>query len=425
MADRSPIAKACLCAAVAAVVLTDVGSTPHLPGARRAASIAKHSPAPIVGLPSTVERWGSFFGGRKDENYDVASSPVDLTVPGTVAEVGTSNSTQYALLTNGSLYAWGLGNEGQLGDGSLVNSFTEPVRVRFPRGVKIAWIPTDAMPFDAALAVDTEGNVWGWGQDGEGELCLRGTRIYATPVKLPLSRVTVVAGAGNHALYDAHGTVYACGNNGTGDLGDGSKRSTTTPVKVAGLDGSLVTELVASFANSGALLSDGEYFDWGYDGDGQLGDGQLQRSSDVPVRVNLPYPVTQVALGGSIWDNGQTLVLLSNGSLWAWGSNSSGQLGDGTTRPQAAPVRFYPPAGVTYRYLVTGAITSYALSTTGEVYAWGAGPVGQVGDGTTHATMAPVRVASGAAMISSTANDVAVTIAGEDVVPRVALQGGP
>jgi alpha-tubulin suppressor-like RCC1 family protein len=411
VAGRSRIVKVSLCATIAAVVLADVFSTPHLPGARRATSVARESPAPIVEPPSTVEHWGSFFGAKKNVNYDLDSSPVALTVPGTVAEIGTSNSTQYALLTNGSLYAWGLGNEGQLGDGSFVNSFTKPVRVRFPRGVKIASIPTDAMPFDAALAIDTRGNVWGWGQNGEGELCLQDTRTYSTPVKLPLTDVTLVAGASNHVLYDAHGTVYSCGGNGAGDLGDGSMRSTTRPMKVVGLDGAPV-ELVASFANSGALLSNGEYFDWGYDGSGQLGDGQFRRSSDVPVRVNLPGPVTQVSQGGSIWQNGQTLVMLSNGSLWAWGSNVYGQLGDGTTRSQASAVRFYPPAGVSYIFLATGAITSYAISTAEEVYAWGASPVGQIGDGTMHTTLAPVRVASGATMISSTANDVLVTIPG-------------
>jgi alpha-tubulin suppressor-like RCC1 family protein len=416
MARRSLTVKACLFPAVAAVVLTAGCSAPHSPRARPATPTAEHSSPPVLEQPSTVEHWGSFFGGRKGVNFDLAPSPVALTVPGTVAEIGTSNSTQYALLTNGTLYAWGLGNEGQLGDGSSASSFTTPVRVRFPRGVKIASIPTDAMPFDAALAIDTEGNVWGWGQNGQGELCLRDTRTYATPVRLPLSDVTAVAGAANHALYDAHGTVYACGSNSAGDLGDGSIRNSTTPVKVAGLGASPVTELLASFANSGALLSNGEYFDWGYDGHGQLGDGQFQVSSDVPVRVNLPYPVTQVALGGSIWDNGQTLVMLSNGSLWAWGTNFNGQLGDGTTLSQASPVRISPPAGVTYKLLATGAITSYAVSTAGTVYAWGASPVGQVGDGTTLTTLTPVRVASGAAMISSTANDVAVTIPGRTSV---------
>ena len=196
-----------------------------------------------------------------------------LTVPGPVAEIGTSNSTEYALLTNGSLYAWGLGTQGQLGDGRRANSLERPVLVRFPAGVRIASIPADVMPYDTGLAVDSRGNVWGWGENGGGELCLGNTRLHRTPVRLPLTGVTALAGASNHALYDAHGTVYACGQNVNGDLGDGSRRNSTIPVKVKRLHGSSVTRLVASFANSGALLADGRYFDWGFDGTGQLGDG--------------------------------------------------------------------------------------------------------------------------------------------------------
>src|SRR5580698_3445036 len=110
-----------------------------------AAATGQSAAAPAVGGPSVVEHWGSFFGGAAAEN-DQQNSPVGVTVPGVVAEVGSSNSTEYALLTDGSLYAWGMGNEGQLGDGSMGSSFTAPVQVRFPPGVRIAWIPADAMP---------------------------------------------------------------------------------------------------------------------------------------------------------------------------------------------------------------------------------------------------------------------------------------
>jgi alpha-tubulin suppressor-like RCC1 family protein len=412
--QRSLLVRAGLGLAAASVVLTggcSAGQTSS--GTKHPPTVAaSQSPAPPVEVPSTIEHWGSFFGAKKGTNYDLATSPVAVTVPGTVAQVGTSNSTEYALLTNGSVYAWGLGTQGELGDGGTVNSFATPVRVRFPRGVKIAYLPTDAMPYDTALAVDTKGHAWGWGENGGGEFCLGNRKPHTLPVELPLSHVTALAGASHHAVYDAGGTVYACGQNIDGTLGDGSRSNATRPRKVVGLDGQKVTKLLASFANAGALLSNGEYFDWGYDANGQLGDGHTGRASDVPVRVVLPHPVTQVALGGSIWNNGQTLALLSDGSLWDWGANFNGQLGDGTTQSRASPVHIPLPAGVTYQSLATGSATAYAVSTTGKVYAWGTSFVGQVGNGLTTTVMTPLAIVTGAASISSTANNVAVSIPG-------------
>ena len=363
--------------------------------------------APANGL---VKHWGTFFGGAKGVNYDTSLQPVPVTLPGPIAQIATSNSTEYALLTNGALYAWGLGAQGEFGDGKRVNSFTRPVRVQFPKGVKIASIPIDVEPFDSAIAIDTKGNAWGWGHNGGGELCQGNRRTYTRPVKLPFSHVTALAGASNHDLYDANGTVYACGQNLADSLGDGSTHNSTTPVIVAGLDGKLVTQLVTSFANSGALLSNGEYYDWGYDGNGQLGDGKIRKNSDVPVLVHLPEPVTQVALGGSIWGNGQTLVILSDGSMWSWGDDAYYQLGIGTVGHEASPVQFHAPSGVTYQTLATGSATSYAVSSTGQVYAWGVSFVGQIGNGTYHTARNPMLIASGATAISATANNVLIAV---------------
>jgi alpha-tubulin suppressor-like RCC1 family protein len=379
------------------------------PASRPAA--APPSAADVAAPGSTVLHWGSFFDDS-NANADTQVRPAAISLPGTVAEVGSSNAAEYALLTDGSLWAWGLGGQGELGNGLLASSFARPVRVVFPAGVKIAWIPTDVMPYNTALAVDTTGHVWGWGDDAIGELCLGSSGIQSAPVELPFSDVTAVAGAADHDLYDANGTVYACGQNVDGDLGDGKTTNTSTPVKVAGLHGRRVVRLVTSFANSGALLADGEYFDWGYNDDGQLGDGNPGRWSDVPVQVPLPGRVTQVALGGSIWGNGQTLVRLADGSLWDWGSNYAYQLGIGNRDWQPSPVRFYAPRGVTYRALASGSATAYAISATGAVYAWGTSKVGQAGNGTLAMAVPPTVVATGATLISATANNVVISTPG-------------
>ena len=359
-------------------------------------------PAAAQPGPHTVDHWGSYTG-----HLGTTQRPTSISLPGQVAEAGTSNSTQYALLTDGSLYAWGEGTHGQLGNAQKTNSFSAAVQVQFPPGVKIAWIPTDTVPYDSALAVDTHGNAWGWGYNDSGELCLGNNHAHSTPVELPFTNVTAMAGGGSHAVYDANGTLYSCGSGQAGELGDGSTRNSNVPARVQGLNGQSVTTLVAAYANAGALLNNGQYYDWGNDSKGQLGIGTIHQNSAVPVRVPLPGSVTQVAQGGSLAGNGQTLVMLSDGSLWAWGDNQYHQLGNGGTGVASSPVPFSAPSGVTYRMLATAANTSYAVSASGQVYAWGQNNEGQVGDGSGRTAIQAVGVDSGVPSISATANDVA------------------
>lgn len=361
--------------------------------------------APAAG--TSVAFWGTFAGGSSH------LSPVTVTLPAPVAEVGTSNSTVYALLTNGTVYAWGTGTRGQLGDGGTVNSYTTPVRVKFPAGVTIASIPVNSDPWDTAFAIDTTGHAWGWGANASGDLCLGNATEHSTPVELPFTGVTAVAGAADHATYDAGGTLYSCGEGIYGELGDGTTKGSKVPVKVTGLSGASVTALLAGFGNIGVLLSDGDYYDWGLNSNGQLGDGTTGQSSDVPVQVMLPDPVAQAFEGGNGPRDGQTLVLLSDGSVYAWGDDGAFQLGDGKTASEPSPVKISPPDGVTYQAVASGADTSYGVSTTGDVYAWGAGRLGAVGDGTKNTARIPVKVESGATgLISSTSNLVAVALGG-------------
>ncbi len=353
---------------------------------------------------SSVDHWGGYIsGGQADQ--DVTLTPTAISLPGTVVQVASSNAANYALLSNGTVYAWGIGTNGELGNGGTTSEFTTPVQVSFPSGVTIAKL-ADTSPYDTGLALDTSGHPWGWGLDPDGQLCLGNRDQHLTPVEIPLTQVTALAGAGDHALYVSGGNVSACGDNANGDLGNGSETPSTTPVAVTGLQGGNAVSVYTSWRNSGALLSTGTYESWGYNGLGNVGDGQTGTDALVPQAISLPSPVTDVALGGSGSNNGQTLVILSDGTLRAWGYDKFGQLGDGSSKTEGSPIQFKAPTGVTYTALASGANTSYGIDSAHNLWAWGNNVDGQIGNGTTTNHKTPVKVLTGVSHVSTTAKDI-------------------
>ena len=161
------------------------------------------------------------------------------------------------------------------------------------------------MPFDAGLAIDSNGHAWGWGLNATDDLCLSGL-VESRAQQLTLSDVTLATGARTHALFDSSGTLLACGSGDAGELGNGSTASASTPTAVVGLpSGVKITALTSSWEGSGALLANGDYYNWEHNPSGQLGNGSTANSA-VPVRVDLPNPVTKVFQGGSGPKNGQT-----------------------------------------------------------------------------------------------------------------------
>lgn len=355
---------------------------------------------------STVYRWGVVGNKGAITQLQLDRPSVIAGIGGKVVQIATSNSDGYALTSTGAVYGWGVNSYGELGDGQLTPYETRAVRVEFPAGVTISSL-ANPMPFDAALAIDSTGHAWGWGLNGFDDLCLSGL-VNSRPEQLPLSDVTLVTGARTHALFDSKGTLFACGSGDAGELGNGSTASSSQPTAVVGLPGGVkVAALTSSWEGSGALLANGDYYNWGYNAAGQLGNGSTVDSA-VPVKVDLPGPVRQVFQGGSGPKNGQTVTVLRDGNTWTWGDNDRGQLGIGTLTSSDVPVRVHVPKGVTFVTVNSGGYASYGIDQAGRLWAWGDNRSGQLGTGSspTFSTL-PVDVRIHLGQVSSTAQNVA------------------
>lgn len=353
-----------------------------------------------------VYRFGVVGNRGKIAKLERRRPTIVAGITGKVVQIATSNSDGYALTASGTVWAWGVASYGELGNGTTPPYSTRAVRVRFPAGVRIRRL-ANPMPFDGALAIDTHGHAWGWGLDAYGDLCLT-PLILTRPAELPLSGVSLATGARTHSLLDVRGTVVACGNGQDGVLGTGSTTNSSTPVRVVGLPPRAhVTALTSSWEGSGALLSDGAYYDWGYNAAGQLGDGSTSDRA-TPVHVRLPAAVRQVFQGGSGPTNGQTIALLSNGTLWTWGDGRRGQLGDGTRASASRPVRVRTPHGIRFVTVNSGGYSTYAIDSTGRLWDWGGNQNGQLGTGGDgRGTDRPHETAIHLTQISSTASNVA------------------
>ena len=223
------------------------------------------------------------------------------------------------------------------------------------------------------------------------------TLILSCTIMLPnISFSQLFAGGGNqHTLAICNnGTVNAYGQNLWGQLGNGTYNSSGVPVPVTGLTGIIAVDACGfpdvyyGGLHSLALKNDGTVWAWGSNINGQLGNG-TNTNSNVPVQVSGLSGITAIAGG----HNGSfSLALKNNGTVWAWGDNSTGQLGNGTTTNSNVPVQVNGLTGVVG--IAGGGWHALAVKSDGTVWAWGNNIYGQLGNGTTYDSYIPVQVSS-------------------------------
>ena len=221
--------------------------------------------------------------------------------------------------------------------------------------------------------VKSDETVWAWGENGYGQLG-NGTNINSlTPVPvLGLTGVTAVAAGVYNGYALSAGGVWAWGAGNNGQLGNGMNLNSNVPVPVLGLNTG-VTAIASRQASGYALKTDGTVWAWGLNQYGALGNGST-------VNSNLPVPVIGLIGATAIACGNYSGYAVVGGEVWAWGSNQYGQLGDGTTASSQVPVKVSGLTGVTA--VAAGFYTAYALKSDGTVWAWGLNDQGQLGIGT-------------------------------------------
>jgi alpha-tubulin suppressor-like RCC1 family protein len=350
----------------------------------------------------TVFAWGwNIVGQLGNRSTNGADVPVKVRLPGGTKVTGISAGFAHtlAVTSSGGVLGWGKNFDGDLANGSTTDSDV-PVRPNLPAGTKVTAV---AAGTDSSYAVTSTGAVLAWGFNNFGQLGngSTGNNVPPTNVSLPAgTKVTAIASGSLHVLaLTSTGTVYAWGYNADGELGDGNKTNSDVPVKVKLPGGTKVIALAAGGYYSLALTSTGAVYAWGYNADGELGRGNTA-SSDVPARVKLSgKKVTAIAAGGNAYGVGQpmaapghSLAVTSTGAVYAWGYNADGELGNGSTRDSHVPVKVRLPQGGKVTAVAAGALQSLAMTSSGGVLAWGGNSFGQLGDGSYAGSDVPMRV---------------------------------
>jgi alpha-tubulin suppressor-like RCC1 family protein len=338
----------------------------------------------------TGSMWLCGFGqyGRLGNNATTnRSSPVQTVSAGTdwkQVSIGVSHSV--AIKTNGTLWTWGEGFAGGLGNNATTNRSSPVQTVSAGTNWKQA-----ACGRILSAAIKTDGTLWLWGSGVNGELGNNATTNRSSPVQTISTGNNwqlVSVGAYHSAAIKTDGTLWLWGQNTSGKLGNNSTIRVSSPVQtIAG--GTNWKQVSAGQDQTAAIKTDGTLWLWGNNGYGRLGDNTTVSKSSPVQTISTGTNWKQVSCGQS-W----TSAIKTDGTLWIWGVNGLGQLGDNTTVSKSSPVQTVS-AGNNWKQVGNGFSHSSAIKTDGTLWLWGDNVYGQLGTNNTLARSSPVQTVSG------------------------------
>ncbi len=329
----------------------------------------------------TLWSWGdNTYGQLGDGTTTTSMVPIQIGNSNNWTSISVGVAHSMALKADGTLWTWGNNSNLELGDGTT-NSSASPIQITNANN----WVSISAGS-SHSLALRTDGTLWAWGYNFTGQVGDGSNISKSTPTQIGTSNNWVgISGGMIHSLaLQSDGTMWSWGYNGEGSLGDGTTIGKKTPVKI-GVSSNDMLVIVSGIFHNMALKSDGTLWAWGLNDYGQLGDGTyLMKNS--PIQVSNDHDWIGVAVGSQ-----SSYAIKSNGTLWAWGRNNNGQLGDGTNSDKALPIQIGTSNNWVYVYSSMGS-SSFGIKSDGTLWAWGDNSLGQLGDGTQIMKLIPIQI---------------------------------
>lgn len=285
------------------------------------------------------------------------------------------------------IWSWGANGSGQMGN-SCTTLCTCPTVI-----VGTSWdkLATGGPGGSHSAAIKVDGTLWMWGLNSSGQLGDNTVTNRISPV-IEITReknwCSVVPGIAHTVAIKADGTLWTWGNNVCGALGDSSTTNRSSPGTTTG-GGTNWCQASAGNCTSSAIKTDGTLWTWGFNSFGQLGESTVNPRSS-------PGNVTG---GGSNWcyvQNGtaSTIALKTDGTLWTWGCNTNSELGSGDTVSRSSPAQI-AGGGTTWSQISTGGYHSLAIKSDGTLWVWGFNGNNQLGDGSAFNRSSPITTAYG------------------------------
>ena len=312
---------------------------------------------------------GALGNGKRKENVLI---PTKVTSGKKYVQISAGYENSLALDEEGNIWGCGENDYGQLGLEQTAMYWTQTT-------VKLNKISTNG---EDSAGLDEKGNIWTWGYNNNGQIGngQKGDGIYHVPIQVTngIEYVQVSVGDSHMIALDSEGNIWSWGNNREGQLGNGSKgEDVLVPTKVT--NGIKYTQISAD-QHCLALDEEGNIWSWGSNSKGQLGNGEsgFDKNVLIPTKITNGTTYTSIVAGNSI-----TLALDNEGNIWAWGDNDDGKLGNGESGYNENVVLI--PTKITnetkYKQISAGFDHSLALDEEGNIWSWGGNSSGQLGNG--------------------------------------------